>query len=420
MIPQFKNHREHCAHLRSAAIQASDPAAAIARSLSPADFAASDRVFVVGTGKAGTAMMQAAAAKLGDKLTKGIMSVPTPPSYMVPKVTFFKGGHPLPTEASFAAGKAIADLLAQTTDQDLVIALISGGGSALLELPQAGIRLEDLQKTNDLLLKSGAAIHQVNTIRSLLSQLKSGGLLRLAYPARVLGLILSDVVGSAPETIASGPTIPKSGAPLDALAILEKHNLLSSLPAAVLKHIKTYSDQVSESTAPVENRIIGSNLLACRAAQEAAQKMGFQTLFLGDDWQGQARDTGRRFAEQLIEYKDMVPACFIAGGETTVIVRGSGKGGRNQEAALAAALRIRDHKNMVVNTFATDGIDGPTYAAGAIVTGETIARAQALNLDPQQFLDDNNAFAFFKALSDLIVTGATGTNVNDLLFGLKY
>jgi glycerate 2-kinase len=423
MAPIFDQHKIHFDALRAAALQAVDPAAAVRRSFSVRDFANAKRVFVVGAGKAGVAMTGALADILGDRLTAGVLSVPVPPEKTFERIYLIAGGHPVPTLGSISAGQAMADLLAQTTNGDLVIALISGGGSALLELPKPGLKLADLQTTTDALLKCGATIHEINCIRSRLSLLKDGGLARLAYPARVLSLILSDVVGNALDVIASGPTVPLASSTTDARAIVDKYQLQSILPTVVLECLsqQTSNEAIAiPSPRALENRLIASNRLAGEAAAAAAIELGYEGFFLADDWQGDAREVGSKFAHLLIDKSGHGPKCFIVGGETTVTVRGNGKGGRNQEAALAAAIVLAGRPNIAMAAFATDGVDGPTDAAGAIVTGDTMKRAGLLRLDPRQYLNDNNAYPFFKALDDLIVTGPTGTNVNDLLFGLVY
>ncbi|MGA2799648.1 MAG: glycerate kinase [Thermoguttaceae bacterium] len=423
MTPIFNQHKLHFDVLRTAALRAVDPAAAVRRSLSARDFADAKRVFVVGAGKAAFAMTEAVNDILSDRLTAGVVSVPVPPTRTYKQITFIVGGHPVPNAGSIATGQAMADLLAQTIDGDLVIALISGGGSALLELPQPGLSLADLQNTTDALLKCGATIHEINCIRARLSQLKGGGLARLAYPARVLGLILSDVVGNSLDVVASGPTVPLASSTAEARAIVDKYRLQSVLPIAVLKCLKQQTtDDTSAYPSPrtVENRLIACNRLAGEAAAAAAKELGYECFFLADDWQGEAREVGGRFAQLLIDRAGHGTKCYVVGGETTVTVRGNGKGGRNQEAALAAAIAVAGRPNIALAAFATDGVDGPTDAAGAVVTGDTVRRAGLLGLDPRRYLDDNNAYPFFSALSDLIVTGPTGTNVNDLLFGLVY
>jgi hydroxypyruvate reductase len=423
--PRFEDHALHLASLRETALQAADPAAAVRRALTPEDLAGAERVFVVGAGKAGVAMARAAAQILGPRLTSGVLSVPRAPAQAIDRLTFIEGGHPLPTAGTLAAGRALADLLtsARLTPRDGVLALISGGGSALLEWPRSGVSLEDLQAATAVLLRCGAAIHEINVVRQQLSEIKGGGVLRLAHPARVLGLILSDVVGNPLSFIASGPTVPTPAAGLEALAIVEKYQLAAQLPPAVWRCLSSPTSKPPGAIAPVVNRLIASNRLAGEAATARARELGFEAVWVADDWQGEARIMGGRFAElvrQAASRRAGWPLAFVAGGETTVTVRGQGKGGRNQEVALAAALALAGCPNCVVATLATDGVDGPTEAAGAVVTGATLERARALGLDPQAFLDDNNAYHFFAALGDLVITGPTGTNVNDLMFGLKY
>ncbi|MGQ0601960.1 MAG: glycerate kinase type-2 family protein [Anaerolineales bacterium] len=428
-VPRFSDRETHLAALRHAALRAVDPYSAVKGHLSAEDIAPFERVFVVGAGKAGVGMARAAVEVVGDKLTGGVMAVPTVPVAPSP-ITFVEGGHPLPTEGSLAAGRAIAELLTQTTPRDLVIALISGGGSALMELPRPGLTLTDLQITNRQLLQCGATIHEFNTVRKALSQIKGGGLLRLAHPAHVLALILSDVVGNDLAIIASGPTEAGSGWGTEAVdgpyrmsarAIVEQYQLQAGLPQAVVATLQRESlTSVPSSVQSVDNRLMASNRIAGEAAAEAARELGFEAEFLGDDWQGEAREAGRRFVRVMQASPLHRPFCLIAGGESTVTLRGLGKGGRNQEAALAAAIAIDGQPNVAISTFGTDGIDGPTDSAGATATGETVAQAYALGLHPQNCLEDNDSYTFFKALGDLIITGPTGTNVNDLMFGLAY
>jgi len=423
--PRFEGRADHLAALRSAALQAVDPAAAVGRALAPGDLTGAERIFVVGAGKAGVAMARAAAEICGPRLTAGVISVPQAPAQTIDRLTFIQGGHPLPTAGTLAAGRALAGLLASArlTSRDLVLALISGGGSALLEWPRAGLSLEDLQATTSALLKCGAAIHEINVVRQQLSEIKGGGVLRLAHPARVLGLILSDVVGNPLALIASGPTVPSLAASAEALAILDKYHLAAQLPTAVWQCLSSPSSRPPGPSSPVVNRLIASNRLAGEAATARACELGFEAVWVADDWQGEASAVGGRFAELLIRSANNEagrPLALVAGGETTVTVHGQGKGGRNQELALAAALALAGRPNCVIATLATDGVDGPTEAAGAVVTGLTLERARALGLDPHVFLGNNDAFHFFAALGDLVVTGPTGTNVNDLMFGLKY
>ncbi len=404
-------------------MRAVDPAAAVRRSLATADLACKGRIFVVGAGKAGVAMTEAVEDFLGDRIAAGVVSVPALPLPRGRRVKFILGGHPIPTSGSLSAGKEISELLENTTDEDLVLVLLSGGGSALAELPRPGIRLEDLQTATALFLKSGATIQEINCLRTPLSLLKGGGLARLAHPARVLGFILSDVVGNSLETIASGPTVYRQYSSKEIDAVLEKNNFREILPPSIINSLHQYREEAPEPFPPaarVENRIIASNRLAGEAAGAAAERLGFRLAYLADDWQGEAREAGTRFAELLIRESGRGPACCIAGGETTVTVRGAGKGGRNLEAALGAAIALDGRPDIALSTLATDGVDGPTDAAGAVVTGRTMERARCLGMDPHGYLEANNSYPFFSKLEDLILTGPTGTNVNDLLFGLVY
>lgn len=422
--PQPEDYLAHLAAMRAAALRAVDPAAAVRRSLSLADLAGAERVFVVGAGKAGVAMAVAAAEILGERLAGGVVSVPCAPVQPLGCLKFVEGGHPLPTAGTLAAGQAVAGLLAQATEHDLVLALISGGGSALLELPRPGLSLEDLQAVNAALLKCGAAIQEINLVRQQLSEIKGGGLLRLAARAKVLSLILSDVVGNPLDLIASGPTVPARATAAEALAVVDRYQLGPGLPPAVMQCLNHPRPDSAQPWPPVENRLIASNRLAGEAAVACARDLGFEAVWVADDWQGEAREAGRRFAElvarSLTRPEEGGGRAWVVGGETTVRVRGQGKGGRNQEVALGAALAMAGQPNLAIATLATDGVDGPTDAAGAVVTGETLARAQALGLDPLAALAENNVYPLFAALGDLVLTGPTGTNVNDLIFGLRY
>jgi glycerate 2-kinase len=427
MTPRFDDRTDHVAAMRAAALAAVDPAAAVRRALRPGDLAGAQRVFLAGAGKAGVAMAQAAAELAGDRLAGGVLSVPQPPRQPVAegRVRFIAGGHPQPTEGSLEAGRAVAELLAGAARGDLVLALISGGASALLELPQPGITLADLRATTAALLASGAAIDEFNLVRTRLSQIKGGGLVRLAGPAGVLGLILSDVVGNPLGSIGSGPSVPPEDPgrlAAQARAVVERYGLAQALPRAVLARLASApADGGLPGAGQVENRLIASNRMAGEAAVAKARELGFAAELVADDWQGEARLAGQRLAELALAPSGVLaPRCLVVGGETTVTLRGSGKGGRNQEVALAAAIEIAGRPDLAIATIATDGVDGPTDAAGALVTGETVAQARALGLDPQAHLDDNNTYPLLRAVGALLITGPTGTNVNDLMVVLVY
>ena len=395
------------------------------------------RVLLVGAGKAGAPMAQAAAAILGEHLSQGLVIVKegyTDQSSQLPPYTVIEAGHPVPDERGVQGALRIRDLLGQAQADDLVICLISGGGSALLVSPVEGVSLADLQDLTGALLSCGASINEINTLRKHLEQLKGGGLARLAAPAQVAALALSDVIGDPLEVIASGPTSPDPSTFQEAMDILKRYGLLEKAPSGVLAHLRRGLAGAASETpkaedkifANVHNVIIGSNRQAALAALEMARSVGYNTLLLTTRLQGEARQAGRFLAaiarEISISGQPLSkPACLIAGGETTVTLsssaaQGGSLGGRNQELALGAASDLAGLPGVLLVTLATDGGDGPTDAAGAAVTGETLQRARQLGLDPQDFLERNDAYHFFERLGDLLKTGPTNTNVNDLTF----
>jgi glycerate 2-kinase len=330
-----------------------------------------------------------------------------------------EAGHPVPDGNSVRGAQAVADIARQATERDLVICLLSGGGSALLTLPVAGLTLADLQALTDALLRSGATINELNTVRKHLSRVKGGRLAHLVAPAALVTLVLSDVVGDPLDVIASGPTVPDPTTVADAQAVLKWYGIRTGR-AVPFQETPKPGDPAFER---VQHVIVGSNRLAAVAAVEQARQLGFGALLLSTYIEGEAREVARvaaALAKGMRGHGDPLspPACLVWGGETTVTVCGEGKGGRNQELALATALALDGWPGVLVMALATDGTDGPTDAAGAIATGETVARAEALGLDSQAALDANDSYPFFEALGDLILTGPTGTNVNDLLFVL--
>jgi glycerate 2-kinase len=429
------------AEVLAAALEAADPAAAVRRYLrrdgatlhvgdQTYTLNGSGRVSLVSVGKAGTAMTAAATSVLGDVLTRGVVVVKDAPAAPIdPRLDLHIAGHPVPDDSSVVAAQAVADLIAATTDADLVLALISGGGSALITLPVPGVTLTDLQQLTRALLACGAPINAINTLRKHLDQVKGGGMARMAAPAQIVTLILSDVVGSPLDVIASGPTVPDASSFADAWAILERYDLVAQTPAAIRAHLEAgVGGAVADTPKPgdplfqhVQNLLIGSNVQAAQAARTAAEAAGMNTLLLTTFLEGEARVAGQLLAavaREIVTSGNPVaaPACVIAGGETTVTLRGTGRGGRNQELALAAALALDGLPDVAVVALATDGGDGPTDAAGAVASGSTLARAEALGLDAAAHLAANNAYPFFAALGDLLLPGPTGTNVNDLAF----
>ncbi len=432
------------AGVMAAALAAADPAQATAAALRREgdwlivgdrryDLRAFERAWLVGAGKAGAAMTAAAVAALVDRLSGGVVVVKDDgaPLPDVAGVSLLRAAHPTPDERSVVAGQRIATLLAQAGARDLVIGLISGGGSALLNLPVPGVTLADIQALTTALLACGAPIGAINTLRKHLDQLKGGGLARLAAPATLVTLILSDVVGSPLDVIASGPTVADPTTFADAIATLDQYGLRAQCPPAIVAYLEAGARGERPETpkpgdqalAAVQNVLIGSNAQAAQAALAAARAAGFNALLLTTYLEGEAREVGRVLAgiarEMATTGQPLAPpACLIAGGETTVTLRGTGRGGRNQELALSAALALDGLNGVLVAALATDGGDGPTDAAGAVATGDTVARAHALGYEPRDYLQRNDSYTLFASLDDLLLPGPTGTNVNDLVFVL--
>ena len=453
--------------LQQAALAAVEPAAAVRRHVrregdAPIlrvadrryDLSSYERVFVVGGGKAAVPMAAAIADVLGGRLTGGVVVTKYGHTRGWPVSGFrfqvIEAGHPVPDENSVRGAQAVADCVARATERDLVLCLISGGGSALLTLPVPGLDLADLQALTGALLRSGATINELNTVRKHWSRIKGGNLARLAAPATLVTLVLSDVVGDPLDVIASGPTVPDPTTVADAQAVLERlretgfflENPVSSPLVGVWECGSVGEGVLRETPKPgdpaferVQHVVVGSNRLAALAAVEQARRLGFNALLLSTYIEGEAREVAKvaaALAKGVRAHGDPLPppACLVWGGETTVTIRGEGKGGRNQELALAAALALDGWPGILVMALATDGSDGPTDGAGAVVTGETAARARALGLDPRAALEANDSYPFFDALGKapplsspphsqgggLIRTGPTGTNVNDLLF----
>jgi hydroxypyruvate reductase len=373
-------------------------------------------------------MVRSAEAILGERLTAGLAVTVPGAEGPAARTTVHVGGHPLPDPGSLFATRHIARLLADTTERDLVIALISGGASALLELPAGRIPLVDLQATTSSLLASGATIQEMNTLRKHLSAVKGGGLARLAAPARVLALVLSDVVGNPLDIIASGPTVPDPSTYADAAAVLSRYDLWGQVPASVADHVRSgLAGALPETAKPgdalfarVDTRLVGDNAAAAAAARDRAAALGYRSEILTTWLQGEAREAGRFLAavgKELASHGRPLapPACLVVGGETTVTLRRlGGAGGRNQELALAAALALAGWAGVTVASLGTDGIDGTTPHAGAIVDGGTLGRAAAAGLDAAEALARHDSGTFFAALGEALVTGPTGTNVNDL------
>ena len=387
------------------------------------------RIFVIGGGKASGYMAEEIEKLLGNWITRGLVVIP---DYLRPtprnrRIRYHQATHPIPTRKGVEGVLAMLRLVDDISRDDLVIVLVSGGGSALMPLPVEGMNLDDEAKITSSLLRSGAGIEEINTVRKHLSQVKGGRLAGRLYPATVLTLIISDVVGDKIDSIASGPTTPDSTTYRDVELVLKKYDLWFQIPKNARRIItRGLSGSIPETPKQnnkvfkrVQNVIVGNNRASCLAAASAMTKAGYRTQVLSIQITGEAREVGRIFGSIVRDIRDnslpfAPPAALIAGGETAVTVRGKGKGGRNQELALAAAVKISGSYGVIVGSFATDGIEGRTNAAGAVADGSTITRGLRLRMDPEEFLRNNDSYRFFSKLKDLVMTGPTGTNVNDI------
>jgi glycerate 2-kinase len=421
-----------------AALKAADPRAAVRRHvrLNGETLVAGGRryslgwfehIWVIGAGKAGAAMASAVEGLLGRRVTGGLINVKYGHTARLRRIELNECGHPVPDEAGVRGAARIAELARQAGPRDLVICLVSGGASALLPLPAAPVTLAGKQAVTKLLLASGADIREINAVRKHLSAIKGGQLARLASPATVLSLLLSDVIGDRLDVIGSGPTEPDGSTFADAWAVIEKYALEAKAPPAVRERIQAgMRGEVPETPKAGDpafrhtwNLVVGSNRLALDAAAARARELGFKPLVLSTTVEGETRDVARVHAAIAREVVTSgrparPPVCLVSGGETTVTLHGGGLGGRNQEFVLAAAIDLEGCPGVVVLSGGTDGTDGPTDAAGATADGSTIARAAALGLDARRHLADNDSYHFFEALGDLLKTGPTGTNVMDV------
>ena len=392
------------------------------------------RIFVIGAGKAAVPMATAIYEILGNRITAGL--VITKDGYVDPngsqsdnQIKIIQAGHPIPDLRNLDASSQLISTVNNLAADDLVLCLFSGGGSALLLKPAPGISLKDIQDTISLLLNCGATIDEINSIRKHLDDIKGGKLARLLYPASVIALVMSDVIGDRFDVIASGPTVADLSTYQDALEVLKKYQLSDLVPSPVVAHLVNGSmGKIPETIKPgdpalekVQNVLIANNHQAAMAALRAAQDSGFSASLLASPIQGEASQVGLELAKTAISLPASAasanqPTCLIAGGETTVTIKGTGLGGRNQELALGAVKRLSGKDQIILISLATDGGDGPTDAAGAVVTNQTYSIGMAKGLNPSEFLENNDSYHYFEPLGDLIKTGPTLTNVNDLVF----
>ncbi len=421
-----------------AGLKAADPGEAIRRVVTLAgdrlivegreyDLGAFDRIMIVGAGKAAASMAAALEDILGPYLTEGIITTKYGHACALNVVSVTEAGHPIPDDAGVRGSRRILDLLEGAGERDLVLCVISGGGSALLPLPADGISLDDKQKTTQTLLDCGADIHQINTIRKHISGIKGGKLAMAALPATLVTLVLSDVIGDALDVIASGPTVPDQSTFADCIKIVNHYDLEDELPPPVIAYLKDgvkgkhpetpkAGDPVFEKTSV---SIIGSCALSLTAAKQKAAALGYNVTILSSSVEGETREAAQNHAGiarevQISGNPVPIPACMISGGETTVTIRGDGLGGRNMEFVLAAAIEIEGLAGITILSGGTDGTDGPTDAAGAIADGSTVQKARGRGIDAARYLANNDSYHFFEATGDLLITGPTMTNVMDL------
>lgn len=384
-------------------------------------------IYVIGGGKASGSMAEALEEILNKHIKKGLVNVPKGSPHKTNIIEFHDASHPVPDETGVEGTQRMLEMAEQAEENDLVICLISGGGSSLMPLPRSEISIVNKREITNALLKCGATINEINTVRKHISDFKGGWLAKKAYPATVLNLILSDVIGDPLDFIASGPTVPDSTTFSDAVNVLKKYGLWDKAPASIRKVLSDGEKGLISETPKkgdkifkkVFNVVVGNNRFASFAALEYLKSEGLNTLLLTTTLEGEARHVGVMLTSIAREISVsgnpiLKPAGIIAGGETTVTVKGKGLGGRNQEIALAAAQKLNNMDGAVVASISTDGIDGPTDAAGALADGKTLVKAAKMRLTPEKFLAKNDSYHFFSKLGDLIFTGPTGTNVNDI------
>lgn len=427
--------RAHALRILEAGLNAAMPEIAIRRLVSfdgqtltvgRRKFRPKGRIVVVGFGKASVRMAMAIEEVLGDAIHDG--AVISPSEGRLKRIEVLVGTHPLPSERNVKAAEKLVKLAGGLGEDDLLLVLISGGGSALFSLPPEGITIEDKARVSSQLMRAGADIYELNAVRKHISRVKGGRLSKIAWPATVVSLIVSDVVGDRLDTIASGPTAPDRTTFFDALEVIRRRGIQA--PESILSYLrKGVEGEVEETPKPGDpvfsrtyNFIVAGNLRSLKVMAEKARELGYRPFILTSRLMGEAREVAKVISSILISCEVdgkplKPPACLIAGGETTVTVVGNGVGGRNQELALAACMEIEGH-SITLASIGSDGIDGISDAAGAIVDGDTAIEAKKKGLDPLKFLMENDSYTFFKEVGGAIYTGPTGTNVNDFVVGL--
>jgi len=431
--------REHARAILDAALAAADARAAVVRALSlegarlrvagteEVDLASIDRVWLIGAGKAARGMAAGALEVLGARVAGGTVTTKDGHGGVLPAIDVWEAAHPVPDTRGMAGAAEALRMARAAGPRDLVLCLLSGGASALWAAPAAVVTLTELRRVTDQLLRAGATIHELNAVRKHLSRIGGGGLARAASPARVVTLAVSDVVGGALDVIASGPTVPDPTTFADALEVLAGYEIQP--PPGVRARLRAGdAGEVEETPKPFDPafvrasaHVIASNREALRGAAARAERLGYRARIVADDVEGEASSVGEQVGQLVrdtLAERPSAPVALLLGGETTVTVRGRGRGGRNQELALALAMEVEGMDGVLGASIGTDGTDGPTDAAGAFADGGTVGRGHAAGLDARDALRRNDAYPFLRAAGDLIVTGPTGTNVNDVVLVL--
>ena len=411
----MKNLREDAFKIIKSSIDSVLPEKAVQQELEKMSL--EDNIHIVAIGKAAWRMAKAAKDFLKDKVKDGIVITKYGHSRgTIESLQIYEAGHPIPDGNTIKSTKKVIELVQKLRQDDVVLFLVSGGGSALFELPVEDVTLEDIKNVTDMLLKSGANIVEINTVRKHLSRVKGGNFAKLVEPAKIYSLVLSDVLGDRLDSIASGPAYPDSTTIEDVEKIIKKYDL--QLSEKILRALK---NETPKHLNNVETRIIGSVTKVCESAAKIAQHLGYNTIILTTTLDCEAKEAGSFLAAIVREEKERerplkTPCAIILGGETVVHVRGKGKGGRNQELVLSAARGIKEYQEVLIASVGTDGTDGPTDAAGGMVDGETVNRLQERGIDVEKVLNDNDSYHALQSIDGLVITGPTGTNVNDLTF----
>ena len=383
------------------------------------DLSGYKNIFIIGAGKASVLMAKKLEEVLGNGITEGVVVTKYGFGKKLKKIKLLEAAHPVPDKNGIIATQSIIDLCKKAGDNDLIVNLLSGGASALLPSPVEGVSLEDKIEVTNQLLKSGANIEELNIVRGHLSKIKGGGLLSYIYPAKVLSLIISDVIGDKLEIIGSGITVHTKKDFKKCWNIIEKYNFQNTFPKSVISYLQNSEDSDVQQNIEVDNIILGNNIIALKKIKERARKLGYKTIIVDTKLEGEAKLVGEKIAKDAIDFANLkarkgVKHCLLYGGETTVTIVGNGKGGRNQELILAAAIALKGSNRITILSEGTDGNDGPTDAAGAVCNGDTIEKGNKRGLNSVEYLENNDSYNYFNSINQLLKISPTGTNVMDV------